>query len=179
MRPAVFLDRDNTLIANDGDLGDPHGVTLLAGVRDGLRDLASAGFALVVVSNQGGVARGRYGELDVDRVHERIQELVGEDAVLVFYFCPFHPEGSVPEYTREHPWRKPSPGMILAAAEEHGFDLARSWMVGDQQRDIDAGQAAGCKTIFIGDEQNGTDAMYDATDFREAADTILAAKETP
>ena len=179
MRPAVFLDRDNTLIANDSDLGDPDEVRLLEGVREGLHALVQAGFVLVVVSNQGGVARGLYGEPDVDRVHERIQELVGEEVPMAFYFCPFHPEGSVPEYTREHPWRKPAPGMLLAAGNEHGLDLSRSWIVGDQSRDIDAGHSAGCKTVLIGDGQEGTDAQFEVADFREAVDTILAARETP
>lgn len=178
MRPAVFIDRDNTLIANDGDLGDPNEVTLLRGVREGLRKLADGGFALVVVSNQGGVARGKFTEADVERVHHRIQELVGREVPLRFYFCPFHPEGSVAEYRREHPWRKPAPGMLLIAAEEHQLNLRHSWMVGDQPRDIDAGRAAGCKTVFIGRDHEKIDATHGAVDFQEAVETILAARPT-
>ncbi len=120
MRPAVFLDRDDTLIhctdiTPDGDLGDPALVKLLPGVAQGIAKLRAAGFPLVVVSNQGGVARGRYTTLEVDRVNRRVNELL-DDAVTRFYYCPWHPKGIVPEFTREHPWRKPQPGMLLQAA---------------------------------------------------------------
>lgn len=154
MQPAVFLDRDNTLIANDGDLGDPAAVVLLPGVADGLAALREDDFLLVVVSNQGGVARGRFTEEDVRAVHRRIAELVdravGEEGVLAgFYFCPFHPEGTLPRYAREHPWRKPSPGMLVQAASDLGLDLRRSWMLGDAPRDMEAGRAAGCRTVLL------------------------------
>ena len=149
MTAAIFLDRDNTLISNDGDLGDPADVVLLDGVAQGLESLRSLGFELVVVTNQGGVARGRYGEQDVALVHERLQALVGKASPLHFYYCPFHPKGTVQEYTREHPWRKPAPGMLYAAAQRLGLDLSRCWMIGDQHRDMEAGHAAGCRTILI------------------------------
>jgi histidinol-phosphate phosphatase family protein len=155
---AVFLDRDNTLIPNDGDLGDPDQVRLLEGVAPALARLADAGFRLVVVSNQGGVARGRYGEADVEAVHRRIASLVDEAAgrrglIDRFYYCPYHPEGTIEAYAREHPWRKPRPGMLLAAEGDLGLDLARSWLIGDQPRDVEAGRAAGCSTVLIsGDE---------------------------
>ena len=151
MRKAAFLDRDDTLIANDGDLGDPDGVVLLEGAAEGVRRLHGLGYLPVVVTNQGGVARGRYGEDDVRRVHERLHELLGPDLPVRFYACPWHPRGVVPEYTREHPWRKPAPGMLLQAAEDHDIDLAASWMIGDQPRDMEAGRAAGCRTILIDD----------------------------
>ena len=173
MDPAVFLDRDNTLIANHGDLGDPEEVVLMQGVREGLRRLHLAGYRLVVITNQGGVARGRYGEDDVKAVHARIQALVG-DPPLSFYYCPFHPEGSVPEYTREHPWRKPAPGMILEAAQREELDLGGSWMVGDQPRDAEAGNAAGCRTILVDVEDGaGQPSDHRAESFIEAVDLIL------
>ncbi|MCA9285802.1 MAG: HAD family hydrolase [Phycisphaerales bacterium] len=154
MEPAVFLDRDNTLIANDGDLGDPAQVRLMDGVAEGLQRLRDAGYRLVVVTNQGGVARGRYTERDVDAVNQRIAQLVDETTGLAgvidrFYYCPFHPEATLDEYRREHPWRKPSPGMLLQAAHDMSLDLASSWLVGDQARDIEAGQAAGCRTVLV------------------------------
>lgn len=154
MQPAVFLDRDNTLIQNDGDLGDPAAVRLVDGVPAGLRLLRQAGFSLVVITNQGGVARGKFTEEDVDAVHQRIAVLVDDQAQAThvidrFYYCPYHPEATVPEYRRDHPWRKPHPGMILQAAHDMGIDIGQSWLIGDQERDIQAGRAAGCRTILV------------------------------
>ncbi|MHC4416068.1 MAG: D-glycero-alpha-D-manno-heptose-1,7-bisphosphate 7-phosphatase [Planctomycetota bacterium] len=154
MDRAVFLDRDNTLIANDGDLGDPALVRLVEGVAPALVRLRDAGYRLIVVTNQAGVARGRFGEADVDAVHERIDRVLGETAgrqglIDRFYSCPYHPEGTIERYRRNHPWRKPHPGMLLQAARDMGLDLARSWLIGDQPRDIAAGQAAGCATVLV------------------------------
>lgn len=154
MQPAVFLDRDNTLIANDGDLGDPNLVFLMPGTADAVRLLAESGFVLVSVSNQGAVARGVCSEEDVRAVNHRLDERLKEadaPALTAHYFCPYHPNGDIAEYTREHPWRKPSPGMILDAAREHEIDLSRSWLIGDQARDMQAGKAAGCRTILVGE----------------------------
>ncbi len=181
--PAVFLDRDDTLIAcravaPDGDLGDPGLVELLPGVRGACLSLRRAGFTLVVVSNQGGVARGRFGVDAVHAVNERLNELLG-GLVEAFRFCPFHPRGVAPGFDVEHFWRKPRPGMILDAAEVLGLDLSRSWMVGDAVRDCQAGRAAGCRTILIGDEwpaeSDGGDAVDAlAPDLRSAAEAIIA-----
>ncbi len=183
VEPVVFLDRDNTLIANDGDLGDPTRVALLEGVPEGLVRLRDAGYRLVVVTNQGGVARGRYGEEDVDRVHREIAGLVDGAAgrrglIDRFYYCPYHPEAALPEYRREHPWRKPRPGMLLQAARDLGLDLATSWMIGDQPRDITAGRAAGCRTVLVGGAEPDQDPEAEPTacaaDFTEAVDLLLA-----
>lgn len=157
LRPCVFLDRDNTMVANDGDLGDPAQVRLLPGVAWAVRALHEAGYAIVVVTNQGGVARGKYGERDVAAVHARMSELLAAESGLAprtalvdgWYHCPYHPEAKVERYRREHPWRKPAPGMLHAAAEDLRIDLGRSWMVGDQERDIAAGHAAGCRAILL------------------------------
>lgn len=154
MEPAVFIDRDNTLIQNDGDLGDPEQVRLIDGVADGLKALREAGYRLIVVTNQGGVARGKFTEDDVDAVHQRIASLIDQAAnrpriVDRFYYCPYHPEAEVEAYRREHSWRKPNPGMLLQAGRDMGLDLARSWMIGDQARDISAGRSAGCRTVLI------------------------------
>lgn len=153
MRPAVFLDRDDTLIhcsdiTPDGDLGDPALVQLLPTVHEGIRRLHAAGFPLIVVSNQGGVARGRYSTAEVDRVNRRVNELL-DDLIARFYYCPWHPNGTVPEFTREHPWRKPQPGMLLQAAQDLGIDLSRSWMIGDADRDAEAGERAGCRAVLV------------------------------
>lgn len=181
MQPAVFLDRDNTLIANDGDLGDASLVRLLDGVPAALKSLRDAGFRLVVVTNQGGVARGRYGEADVDAVHRRIAELVDaatgmERTIDRFYYCPFHPEGVVAEYTREHPWRKPQPGMIVQAAADMQLDLAKSFLIGDAPRDVEAGRRAGIRTVLItrdADRIARAHADFVAADFAESASIVL------
>jgi len=152
-RPCVFFDRDDTLIAcravvADGDLGDPALVRLLPGAREAVGALKEAGFAVVVVSNQGGVARGRYDEAAVRAVNRRLSELL-DHAVDAFYYCPYHPRGVVAGYDREHPWRKPSPGMLLQAARDLDLDLSRSWIVGDAARDCEAGLRAGCKAVLL------------------------------
>lgn len=155
MQPAVFLDRDDTLIRRrgglpTGDLGDPADVEAIPGAREALARLKAAGLPLVMVTNQGGVARGNYTLADVERVNARVNELMG-GAIDAFRACPWHPKGTVPEFTREHPWRKPAPGMILDASEKLGLDPRRSWMIGDAERDALAGKAAGCRTIIVGD----------------------------
>ncbi|UCD73876.1 MAG: HAD family hydrolase [Phycisphaerales bacterium] len=154
VEPAVFIDRDNTLIHNDGDLGDPEQARLIDGVASGLKALREAGYRLIVVTNQGGVARGKFSENDVDAVHQKIASLVDEAAdrariIDRFYYCPYHPEAEIEAYRRDHPWRKPNPGMLLQASRDLGLDLARSWMIGDQARDISAGRSAGCRTVLI------------------------------
>ena len=152
-RPAVFLDRDNTLIHNDGDLGDPEGVRLIQGVAPAIASVRGLGYRVFVITNQGGVARGKYTEEDVRLTNERLAEMIAQAAngaeIDAFYYCPYHPEAVVAEYRGEHESRKPRPGMILQAAEEHGVDLARSWTIGDQMRDVQAGAAAGTRTILL------------------------------
>lgn len=181
MRPAVFLDRDNTLIANDGDLGDPHQVQLLDGVATGLRALHDAGYELVVVTNQAGVARGVFTEDDVDEVHQQIDRLVEqatESSGLItrFYYCPYHPEAPLKSYRRDHPWRKPNPGMLIQASRDLDLDLARSWMIGDHDRDITAGRSAGCRTVLLGAaaSANGAAPTLTATSFAEAVQAVLS-----
>lgn len=173
MRPAVFLDRDDTLIGNrsvtagtphPGDLVDPSLVQLLPGVAEGCRRLREAGFALVAVSNQGCVARGVGTIAQVEAVNARMEELMLAGGVRLdrLYYCPYHPKGTVPPYNVEHPWRKPAPGMVLAAAREMGLDIGRSWMIGDAERDIQAGLAAGIsseRAIMVGNRLSFAEAV--------------------
>jgi D-glycero-D-manno-heptose 1,7-bisphosphate phosphatase len=158
-KPAVFLDRDNTMIHNDGDLGDPDEVRLMQGVAPAIGSLCGLGYKVVVVTNQGGVARGMYTEDDVKAVHERIEQLVAERSngarIDAFYYCPYHPRGKVAKYKKEHPTRKPKPGMLFAAEKDLGLDLSQSWMVGDALRDIEAGLSAGTRTILLEGEATG------------------------
>lgn len=154
MRSAVFLDRDDTLMganslpappppAAPGDVIDPAHVRLLPGAHQACAKLKEAGFVLIVVSNQGVIARGGASIDQVHAVNTRLSTLLGVGVIDAFYFCPFHPKGSVLEFTKEHAWRKPAPGMILAAASELDLDLNSSWLIGDAARDVEAGIAAG------------------------------------
>ncbi len=154
-RPAVFFDRDNTLIASDGFLGDPAKVVLVTGAADAIARARQLGYAVVVISNQSGVARGMFSEEDVQAVNARMDELLtAENPTAVVdrhEFCPFHPDGTVDVYAKESDRRKPKPGMIQSSAEKLALDLARSWVIGDAARDIEAGKAAGCRTILFND----------------------------
>jgi len=147
---AVFLDRDGTLVEEVRYLHDPERVALMPGAG-ALAGLAAAGYALVVVTNQAGVARGRYDEAAVEAVHRRLAELLAGvgvrlDAVL---YCPHHPEGTVPGYARACRCRKPGPGMLEAAAERLGLDLAASFMIGNHPTDVGAAGAAGVTPLFV------------------------------
>ena len=139
-RPAAFLDRDGTLIHDPGYLGDPAGVVLLDGAATALAALRRAGYVLVVISNQSGVARGFYEEAAVDAVNARMRELfiaADPDARLdAIYYCPHGPDASCS-------CRKPQPGLFLRAARELDLDVATSLAIGDHPRDVAAAQAAG------------------------------------
>ena len=137
-RAAVFFDRDNTLIANDGYLGNPDGVVLVEGAADAIARVRGMGFSVVTFSNQSGVARGLFTEEAVHAVNARLDELLQEEdrsAVIARHeFCPFHPDGTVEKYRQDSSLRKPSPGMLLQAAERLDLDLKRSWVIGDAPR---------------------------------------------
>jgi D-glycero-D-manno-heptose 1,7-bisphosphate phosphatase len=152
-RRAIFFDRDNTLIINDGYLGDPAGVILMPGAADAVARARALGYAVVTVSNQSGVARGLFDESAVAAVDRRMDELLladRADALIDLHlYCPYHPQAVVPAYRRKSELRKPSPGMLLLAAEQLKLDLRGSWLIGDAPRDIEAGKRAGCRTILF------------------------------
>lgn len=154
-RAAVFFDRDNTLIASDGYLGDPAKVVLIEGAAELIAAVRAKGYAVVVVSNQSGVARGMFGEEDTQAVNARVDALLraaNADAVIdAHYYCPHHPQAPMEKYRVDCQCRKPRPGMLLDAARDLGLDLGRSWLVGDAPRDIEAGKAVGCRTILFVD----------------------------
>lgn len=146
MNRAVFLDRDGVLNRNlieNGTLVPPRRVDdfrLIDGVIESTRALRTAGFKLVVVTNQPDIARGTLAPTELEAIHRALAEQVPLDAIEV---CP-HDDQDACEC------RKPRPGMILRAARRFGLDLGHSFMVGDRWRDIDAGHAAGCRTILVG-----------------------------
>ena len=148
---AIFLDRDDTLIEDPGYINDPEQVKLLDGVPEALIQLKALGYKLIVVTNQSAVAHGIVTEKVLGEIHERLkQSLADKNAFLDrIYYCPYHPEGVIPKYCKESNSRKPSPGMLLKAADEMDIDLGQSWCVGNSSRDVEAGLRAGCKTILI------------------------------
>jgi D-glycero-D-manno-heptose 1,7-bisphosphate phosphatase len=159
-------------------------VRLIAGAAEALRRLADAGWRRVGVSNQPSAAKGYVSLGEVHAVQARVLELLGTEGVRFddFRLCLHHPDGVIPELTGPCECRKPAPGMLLAAADELTIDLARSWMVGDTDTDVQAGRAAGCRTILIEHRDSAhkrtaqlrPDALV--TDLAAAAGVILAWK---
>jgi len=144
-RPAAFIDRDGVINAELHYVHRIEDFHVLPGVYDGLRALARAGFALVVVTNQAGIAKGLYDQAAFERLTDHMRAQMAAEGITLeaVYHCPHHPAGSVAAYTVECDCRKPAPGMLLQAAREHGLDLARSVMIGDKPSDTQAGRAAG------------------------------------
>jgi D-glycero-D-manno-heptose 1,7-bisphosphate phosphatase len=172
---AVFLDRDGTLIHDPGYLNHPDQVQLIDGVAEALAEFHRLGYKTVVASNQSGVARGIVTVEMLERIHDRLRELLAAQGASLdgIYYCPDHPDGVVPQYRKDSDWRKPRPGMLLAAAREMDLDLSQSWMIGDRDRDIQAGRSAGCRTILIGSAQTeNSKPDYVAVNLREAVNII-------
>jgi D-glycero-D-manno-heptose 1,7-bisphosphate phosphatase len=182
--PAVFLDKDGTLIDDLPYNVDPARIQFAPGAAHGADLLARAGYALVVVSNQSGVARGMFAEEALTAVERRVRELLADFGVPLagFYYCPHHPAGVVPHYSQSCNCRKPQPGMLLQAANDLNLLLHESWLVGDILDDVEAGNRAGCRTALI---DNGHESQWKwnprrrpdvvAEDLAAAARAILAA----
>jgi D-glycero-D-manno-heptose 1,7-bisphosphate phosphatase len=178
LRRAVFLDRDGTIIQERDYLADPEGVQLLPGVVEAMRDLAKAGYALVVVTNQSGIARGLYGLDDYWAVARRLDEELAARGVRVdsTHFCPHHPE-----FTGPCPCRKPDTGMYLQAQKKLDLDLSSSFYVGDRAKDVlPAGELGGwgilVRTGYGSEEEEAVGADVRVVDsLLDAARVILSA----
>lgn len=172
-RPAVFLDKDGTLVENVPYNVDCARLRLTAGAGEALRTLHEQGFALVVVTNQAGVALGYFTEEAVLRVRDALQSLLQQWDVRLtgFFYCPHLPTGTVARYARLCECRKPLPGMLLSAAREFDLDLSRSWMVGDILHDVEAGHRAECRAILM---DNGGETEWDMRDPRRRPDYIAS-----
>ena len=168
--PAVFLDRDGTLMHDPGYVRDPADVRLIPGVSAALARLKESGFATVIVSNQSGIGRGYFTEADFLRVNARVLAELGPGLIDRTYFCADHPDRATER-------RKPGPGMLLEAAHDLGLDLARSWMVGDRTSDLEAGRRAGVRSVLVltgeGAHANPAGAALVANDLVAAVDFIL------
>jgi D-glycero-D-manno-heptose 1,7-bisphosphate phosphatase len=151
-RPALFLDRDGVINHDINYLHKIEDFRWIDGATDVIRRANDRGMAVIVVTNQAGVARGLYGESDVTALHAHIQSELNAQGVFIddFYYCPYHADGTVEKYRiADHPDRKPNPGMILRAAREHTLDLSRSLLIGDQPSDIAAANAAGVRGFLF------------------------------
>jgi D-glycero-D-manno-heptose 1,7-bisphosphate phosphatase len=182
MEPAIFIDKDGTLIHDIPYNVDPDLILLQDNCVEGLKTLCDSGYKLIVVTNQSGVACGFFTEEDLYTVEQKLRSLLEPFAIKLsgFYFCPHHEKGIVHEYAAACYCRKPMPGMLLHAADVNDIDLSNSWMIGDILNDVEAGNRAGCKTILI---DNGNETEWLTGEFRtptitcrninEAADCIL------
>jgi D-glycero-D-manno-heptose 1,7-bisphosphate phosphatase len=150
LKRAVFVDRDGTINVERDYLYRVDEFEFIPGAPQALKLLNEAGFMVVVVTNQSGVARGYYTEEEVGILHRHIEsELANAGArVDAWYYCPHHPSGRG-SYSLPCRCRKPLPGMLLEAARRHNIDLAASIMIGDRLADMEAGIAAGCHTILV------------------------------
>jgi D-glycero-D-manno-heptose 1,7-bisphosphate phosphatase len=155
---AIFLDKDGTLIEDVPYNVDPALLTLTWQAGPALQLLQQLGYAIFVISNQSGVAKGLFTEAALDPMQQRLNELLAQYGVTLngFYYCPHHPDGAVERYAIPCTCRKPMPGMLLRAASEHGIELTHSWMIGDILNDVEAGCRAGCRTVLI-DNGNETE----------------------
>ena len=184
LRPAVFLDKDGTLVEDVPYNVDPAAIRLAPRAGEGLARLHTAGYPLFVITNQSGVARGYFEERALVEVEERLRALLAPFGVPLagLYYCPHHPDGAVEAYARTCECRKPMPGLLQRAASEHGLDLARSVFIGDILNDVEAGHRAGCRTVLIA-PGGETEWLFTAeripdfvaADLDEAARQILAA----
>lgn len=148
---ALFIDRDGTLVYPGHYPSRPEDLHLYEGIEQPLRVLQEAGFRLVVVTNQAGIARGYFTEAALEHMHKYLANELARLNVHVdgIYYCPHHPEGVIPELAIHCECRKPLPGMILQATQELTLNVEQSWFVGDILDDVEAGNRAGCRTILV------------------------------
>ena len=187
MKRAVFLDRDGTINEDAGHITDPARFKLIPGATDAIRRLKDAGYFLVLATNQAGVARGLMTEPQLLRVMDAFEDLLRIKGVRLdaIRYCPHHAEEGTGFYKQDCDCRKPGPGQLLSAAAEHDIDLGSSFMVGDHWSDVEAGLAAGCRSVLLltghgthefeklGEEQKGqVDCV--AKDLSEGVGWILA-----
>lgn len=184
-RPAVFLDRDGTLNVEKGLLRTPEKLEILPGVGSALRALRQSGFCLVVLTNQPVVARGEATEADITAIHRRLEWELGKEGAYLdaIYVCPHHPDhgfpGERPELKIHCECRKPGTGLFEQACHDLRIDVANSWMVGDQTRDIEMARRAGLRSVLVktggvaGDGQFTAAADHIVDDLPAAAGVIL------
>jgi D-glycero-D-manno-heptose 1,7-bisphosphate phosphatase len=151
LRPAVFLDRDGTINEDVGYITPASRLHIFPYAADAIRLLRRAGFAIIVVTNQGGIARGLMTTAFVEETHRRMAARLGIAGARVdgWYYCPHHPEGTVPGLGGPCDCRKPGTALPRAAQAAHRLDLARSWVIGDHWRDVQMGHAIGARALLV------------------------------
>jgi D-glycero-D-manno-heptose 1,7-bisphosphate phosphatase len=171
--PAIFLDRDGTIMRDIDYCGDPNQVELLSGAPEALRKLKESGYKLIVITNQSGIARGYFTERQYRAIEAEVSRQIGDDLIDATYFCPHLPNDACK-------CRKPLPEMVLNAARDQHVNLASSFLVGDKESDLRCGRNAGVRTILVrtgyGKDVDGTLADFVAQDLGEAAEIVLDAK---
>ncbi len=141
---AVFVDRDGTMVFDKHYLADPKGLELIPTVAEGIKKLNDAGIPVIVVTNQSGIARGYFTEEGLGEIHERLKEALAVRGARVddIFHCPHMPDAGCP-------CRKPAPGMLLQARDKHGFDLAKSFVIGDRMMDVEMAHAVRATAILV------------------------------
>ena len=176
---ATFIDRDGTMVFDKHYLADPRGLEVIPTVPEGIKKLNDAGIPVIIITNQSGVARGKFDEATLELIHQRLFEILEDGGAIVngLYYCPHMPDAGCD-------CRKPKPGMLLRAKKEHGFDLSRSYVIGDRMMDVEMAHSVGAIGVLVpepGDqyhvdsEMEGSKDMPDMrkTTFIEAVDWIL------
>lgn len=151
MDKVVFLDRDGTINIEKNYLYRPEDFEFISGAACAIKNLNDNGFKVVVVTNQAGVARGYYSEEDVNNLHDYIDKRLKEYGAHIdmYIYCPHHPENGIGKYKCICSCRKPATGMFEKAADIYDIDMEKSWMVGDNVGDMEAGKNFGLKTILV------------------------------
>ena len=151
MKPAVFIDRDGTILDELGYVVPGSEIRIYPFSAPAIVKLTDADLPVVVITNQGGIALGMYDHAFVDQTHADLARALAADGahITAWHYCPHHPEGKVPEFTRACECRKPGTLMLENAARELDIDLTRSWVVGDQWRDIELARRAGARGILV------------------------------
>jgi D-glycero-D-manno-heptose 1,7-bisphosphate phosphatase len=178
-RRAIFLDRDGTLIRDRHFLRRPEELEFLPGVSEALTLFAKTGLALIVLSNQSGVARGLFGLNDVVAVNQELERQLAEHGIQLdaIYFCPHHPGGKVEEFRKRCDCRKPAPGMALKASQELDLELNGSWIVGDKPDDVRMSEHLPLRPVLVrtGYGRENEDALKDYPQLKVTDDLLGAA----
>ena len=150
MKKAIFLDRDGVINDNRKHVNKPEDLIIYQEAKEGLRKVYQAGYELFVVTNQGGIELGYLKKEDLEKIHQRLKEVLSP-------YCELTDIRYCPDFNKKSRCRKPEPGMILDLAKQYDVDIERSWMIGDRDTDITAGIRAGCRTAKIGEKNPEAD----------------------